>query len=205
MASAKTNRVSASERRGFRRPWLGPTTVFLIVVALGAIRLFFSAGDAEPEALAEGEYAVGYVIDGDTLALANGARVRLQGINTPEVARDGRLAEPLADEATTFALAFVNESGRRVTLTFGAERQDHYGRHLAFVWRGEMMLNEELVRAGLAHARPDYRFSGRMKRRLLAAQDEARNAGRGLWADGGPLAEPTPPQPTHALLPPPDR
>jgi len=44
------------------------------------------------------------------------------------------------------------------------------------------MLNEELVRAGLAHARLDYRYSGTMKRRLADAQDEARAAGRGLWS-----------------------
>jgi endonuclease YncB( thermonuclease family) len=44
------------------------------------------------------------------------------------------------------------------------------------------MLNEELVRAGLAHARLDYRYSGPMKRRLAAAQAEARRAGRGIWS-----------------------
>jgi endonuclease YncB( thermonuclease family) len=44
------------------------------------------------------------------------------------------------------------------------------------------MLNEELVRAGLAHARLDYHNGSIMKRRLAKAQDEAQRAGRGLWS-----------------------
>ncbi len=70
-------------------------------------------------------------------------------------------------------------------LTFGLERRDRHDRFLAFVWNGEQMLNEELVRAGLAEARLDYRYSGPMKRRLAAAQDEARRAGRGIWSVNG--------------------
>jgi micrococcal nuclease len=64
----------------------------------------------------------------------------------------------------------------------GIERIDAYGRQLAFVWHGDQMLNAELVRAGLARARLDYRYSGTMKRVLAAAQDEAREARRGLWS-----------------------
>ena len=44
------------------------------------------------------------------------------------------------------------------------------------------MLNEELVRAGLAYARRDYRYSEAMKRRFTQAQDDARRAGRGIWS-----------------------
>ena len=67
-------------------------------------------------------------------------------------------------------------------LTFSLERQDRFDRFLAFVWDDDRMLNEELVRAGLAQARLDYRYSGLMKQRLAKAQDEARRAGRGIWS-----------------------
>jgi endonuclease YncB( thermonuclease family) len=46
------------------------------------------------------------------------------------------------------------------------------------------MLNEELVRSGLAEARMDYRYSGTMKRRLADAQDEAKRRKRGMWSKG---------------------
>ena len=44
------------------------------------------------------------------------------------------------------------------------------------------MLNEELLRAGLAYARRDYRYSEAMKRRFTQAQEEAQRAGRGIWS-----------------------
>jgi endonuclease YncB( thermonuclease family) len=45
------------------------------------------------------------------------------------------------------------------------------------------MLNEELVRAGLAEARLGWNFSSTLKRRLRLAQEEARRANRGIWSD----------------------
>lgn len=147
--------------------------------------------DAVPTggAVPAGRHGVRYVIDGDTLVLASGVRVRLQGIDTPEVARGRAPGEPWSQQAKAFTQRFVATAGGHVRLSFGDERQDRYGRCLAFVWRGDTMLNEELVRAGLATARPDFRFSGRMKRRLLRAQDEAKAAGRALWSGALPGGE----------------
>ena len=105
--------------------------------------------------------------------------------------RDGIQDAPYASLAGVLPLNLPKEeahwvfpptANNRVRLTFGLERKDRYDRFLAFVWDGDVMLNEELVRAGLAFARLDYRYSGAMKRRLAAAQDEARQAGRGVWS-----------------------
>jgi micrococcal nuclease len=137
---------------------------------------------AGPELLEEGMHEVRRVVDGDTLLLTSGARVRLQGIDTPETVREGFDVEAWGPEASRFAKEFIASADNRVRLTFGLERKDRHDRFLAFVWHGERMLNEELVRAGFAHARLDYRYSGLMKRRLQRAQAEARRAGRGLWS-----------------------
>jgi micrococcal nuclease len=144
-----------------------------------------STAPSPPEALAEGMYEVRRVVDGDTLLLVSGARVRLQGIDAPETVREGFAVEAWGPQASRFADDFINRAGHRVRLTFGLERKDQYDRFLAFVWDGDVMLNEELVRAGLAHARLGYRYSGSMKRRLARAQDEARRAGRGIWSEQG--------------------
>ena len=61
-------------------------------------------------------------------------------------------------------------------------RQMRYDRILAHVWVGQRMLGEELVRAGLADAATQYSFSADAKNRLLAAQDEAKSARRGIWS-----------------------
>jgi micrococcal nuclease len=160
---------------------LGSVCVLIIVWRVVAL----NSGPAAPEVLAEGIHEVGRVVDGDTLLLASGARVRLQGIDTPETVREGHAVENWGPQASQFTKDFVECADQRVRLTFSLERKDRYDRFLAFVWDGEVMLNEELVRAGLAHARLDYRYSGPMKRRLATAQNEARRAGRGLWSDQG--------------------
>jgi micrococcal nuclease len=134
--------------------------------------------------LAEETYAVERVVDGDTVLLANGARVRLIGVDTPEAAYDGRPAEPWAREATQFTERFVAEG--RVLLRFDRERVDRHGRFLAYVWVGERMLNEELLRAGLARARTEFRYRDSVKRTFRRAEAEARDARRGIWSTSGP-------------------
>ena len=137
---------------------------------------------AAPDGLTEGIHEVRRVVDGDTLLLTSGARVRLQGIDAPESVKPDAPVEAWGPEASQFTNDFIDRANNRVRLTFSLERKDRFDRFLAFVWNGDVMLNEELVRAGLARARLGYRYSGAMKSRLAAAQDEARKAGRGIWS-----------------------
>ncbi len=155
--------------------------IFLLVLLWRAHSTVVQAPDV-PERLEEGIHEVLRDVDGDTILLASGARVRLQGINCPESVKPDWPVEPWGPEASQFTKGFLKRAHNRVRLTFSLERKDRYDRFLAFVWDGDVMLNEELVRAGLAQARLDYRYSGTMKRRLAAAQEEARKAGRGIWS-----------------------
>ena len=140
------------------------------------------------EVLTEGVHRVRRVVDGDTLLMQSGARVRLEGIDTPETVREDYPVEPWGPEASAFSKEFVKQARGRVKLTFAGERLDNYGRYLAFAWDGDQMLNEELVRAGLATARLGWNFSSTLKRRLRLAQEEAQRAKRGIWS-----GEPPPP------------
>ena len=83
---------------------------------------------------------------------------------------------------TAFTKTLVE--GRDVRLEFDHERTDRYGRILAFVYVGDQLLNEELVRAGLSPAETRFPYRQRMKRRLINAEREARTAKRGLWSSG---------------------
>ncbi len=167
--------------RRFRRRRTRPAIFFLLLFALVAVRLWQTQRlPRPPEALVEGDYRVERVIDGDTLLLANHARVRLQGIDTPETVKPDHPVEAWGPEATAFTREFV--AGGTVRLQFGLERKDEYGRFLAFVWVGDRMLNEELVRAGLATAELGFRYRPAMKRRMAAAEDEAKAAKRGMWS-----------------------
>lgn len=141
-------------------------------------------GPHPPEVLTEGPHQVQRVIDGDTLLLANGARVRLIGADTPETVQPNHPVEPWGPEASEFTRQFVE--GREVWLEFDRERVDRYGRFLAYVWVGDRMLNEELIRSGLARANLTYRYAQSKKNRFRRAEQEARSAGRGIWSTPHP-------------------
>jgi micrococcal nuclease len=169
-----------------RRYWHEPRALAFVLLCFLLILWRLQATNsapATPESLEEGIHQVRRVVDGDTLLLESGARVRLQGIDTPETVMADQPVEAWGPEASQFTKDFIERAGGDVRLTFSSERKDRHERFLAFVWSGNTMLNEELVRAGLAKARLDYRYSGIMKRRLAGAQEEAQKAARGIWSE----------------------
>lgn len=119
------------------------------------------------------------VTDGDTLVLAGGARVRVLGIDAPELEKEGRPAEFLAHKSR--ALLAEMTLGKRVRLEYDQLRYDHYGRLLAYVYLPDgTFVNAVLVRQGLARVyfhEPNHRHQDT----LLAAQREAMQANRGVW------------------------
>ncbi len=90
------------------------------------------------------------VFDGDTLALTDGRKVRLLGIDTPEIGRDGEPSQPFAEEAKEL-LRRLAGAGVRLRLRLDKERFDRYGRLLAHVFRdGGDNLQARLLGAGYA-------------------------------------------------------
>ncbi len=80
------------------------------------------------------DYArVRYVYDGDTVLLEDGRKVRLIGLNAPELGRDDQAPEPRAAAARD-ALVAILDSHRQIGLRYGRERHDRYGRVLAHLY-----------------------------------------------------------------------
>jgi micrococcal nuclease len=127
-----------------------------------------------------GSHDVVRVVDGDTVLFAPNMRVRLIGVNAPESVKPESPIEPWGPEASQFTREFL--AGGIAQLEFDRERYDQYDRSLAYVWVGDRMLNEELLRAGLARWERHYNYSSDKKARFRAAQEEARQAGRGIWS-----------------------
>ncbi|HUY92971.1 MAG TPA: thermonuclease family protein [Pirellulales bacterium] len=169
-------------QRRFRHPRRRRRGILLAaVVLLLLVRAWQQRGRVEPpEVLSEGEHRVERVIDGDTLLLADGARVRLIGVDCPETVKPDHPIEPWGPEARDFTQSFV--AGGKVRLQFDRERLDRYDRFLAYVWVGDAMLNEELVRAGLARVEHRFHYSQSIKRQFDRAEEEARTARRGIWS-----------------------
>ena len=121
------------------------------------------------------------VVDGDTIVLDGGERVRLIGVDTPETVHPQKPVERFGKEASAFTRRLLE--GRRVRLAFDQQRRDRYGRTLAYMYLPDGRLaNEEIIRQGYGHAFTKYPFAQAMMERFRAAEREAREAGRGLWA-----------------------
>lgn len=163
--------------RRYRNQILG--IIALLVIAARLINQSTKDTPADTP-LGEGPYRVERVVDGDTLLLEDRTRVRLIGVNTPEMTTDSGAPEPWAVEATEFTEAFV--ANRDIRLQFDRERLDQYDRTLAYVWVEDAMLNEALVEAGLARVPKHYRYASSVRRRFEQLQDEARAAKRGIWS-----------------------
>ncbi|MBN2292286.1 MAG: thermonuclease family protein [Pirellulales bacterium] len=181
-----TRRNKYARRQGIR--WQQGLVLLIILVVIVSSGIWRGNDQSHaPEDLSEGTYQVRRVIDGDTLLLENGARVRLICANTPETVKPDHPVEPFGPEATRFTKDFL--AGGNAYLTFDREKVDRYDRFLAYVWqdeRMELMLNEELIREGLAQAKTGYRFSAQMKKRFSRAEDEAKAEKRGIWSGGNP-------------------
>ena len=161
------------------RFWVG----WLISIAV-AIRIAYLSRQTEaPTSLAEGEYQVSFVIDGDTVKLADGKKIRLIGVDTPETHLQNQPPEKWGVEATEFTQRFVNRTNGRVRLHFDDERLDAYNRYLAYVWSDDKMLNEELIKEGFGRFLPRFRYSETMKRRFRTAEREAKSRQIGIWSD----------------------
>lgn len=121
------------------------------------------------------------VVDGDTIDLATGERVRYIGVDTPETKHPIKKVECFGKEATEKNKELVLE--KEVRLEKDVSDKDRYGRLLRYVYVQDLFVNDYLARNGFAHAAtfpPDVKFS----ELFLAAEREARENSRGLWAAG---------------------
>ncbi len=125
--------------------------------------------------------AVQRVVDGDTLRLSDGRSVRMIGLNTPELGKQGRSDEPFAVAARKRLQALVDASGGRVGLLPGKQAKDHYGRTLAYIYSASgANLEAQMLADGLGFqvaVAPNVDLVACQQ----AAERSARKAGLGLW------------------------
>lgn len=126
------------------------------------------------------------IVDGDTLVVDGGTRVRLIGIDTPETVDPRRPVECFGQEASGHLTELV-PPGTAVRLVYDVERLDRYERTLAYLYRSAdgLFVNAAMVRDGYASSYtvpPNVAHADE----FVALQREAREAGRGLWGECGP-------------------
>jgi len=118
---------------------------------------------------------VSRVIDGDTVQLEDGRKLRYAGINAPE---EGEAYHHEATQANNLLVG-----NKEVELEFGRSKTDKHDRLLAYVYVGRTFVQAELVKQGLAlimRTQPLPRYRGLLEKN----QEEARDNGRGIWTKG---------------------
>lgn len=152
----------------------------ILSVALSIVLI----GCGKSGALQEGTYYVQKIVDGDTLELSGGKKVRYIGIDTPETMK--KVGESWVFQPESYGVAAKDfnrrsVSGREVKLEFDEDKKDKYGRLLAYIYIDGDMLNERMVREGYALV---YTFPPNLRYYdlLIEAQIDARNNKRGFWA-----------------------
>lgn len=145
--------------------------VVLIGVAALAAFAFLSRGSSKENAV------VARVIDGDTIELVGGQRVRLVQIDTPE-----RHVECYGDAASALTTRLLPAGTHvRVEQDPKLDQVDRYSRELAYVWKGGDDVNVTLVRDGAAGVWFFGGRRGRYAKELLDAAEQAQAAHKGLW------------------------
>ncbi len=179
----------------------------IAVALLVAVAGFCAAGCQQGQGSGEGVISIPFgksynyddilvtrVVDGDTLRLENGERVRLIGIDTPEVhesaklyrdarrtGQDAAVIRKLGKQASNFTRGLVE--GKRVRLEFDVEKRDRYERLLAYVYlKDGTFVNAEIVKQGYASPYtfpPNVRYADL----FVKLNREARENRRGLWKE----------------------
>jgi micrococcal nuclease len=119
------------------------------------------------------------VIDGDTIEIEGGERVRYIGIDAPETVEPRKAAECFGPEATAKNKELVE--GKTVRLEKDLTDRDKYNRLLRYVYVGTTLINQELVQLGFARAwayPPDLKYQDR----IAQAQAAAKKMKNGLWS-----------------------
>lgn len=119
------------------------------------------------------------VIDGDTIEIEGGDKVRYIGIDTPETVDPKQSIQCFGQEADIKNKELVE--GKELELEKDVNNTDRYGRLLRYVWIDNEMINEKLIRLGYAKLEtvpPDVKYS----ERLIKAEKDARVKNIGLWS-----------------------
>jgi len=181
------------------------TVILLFGLLIALVTFYYNKGTAEIHSTGDWKWTmpigknhvyddvlVKRAVDGDTLVLESGERVRLIGIDTPEMHESNKLYRDASrskqsvsaiKELGKLSYEFTKNlvEGKRVSLEFDVERYDRYKRILAYVYlKDGTFVNAEIVKQGYASLMtfaPNVKYADL----FLKLYREARENRRGLW------------------------
>lgn len=144
-----------------------------------------------------GQYQVTRVVDGDTIIVNNGEAkmtIRLVGIDAPEISHSKHQpGQPFSQQSTKYLASLVLNR----TVDIKSHGPDRYGRTLGEVFVDGKSVTLEMVKTGLAEVYRGKPVAGQNMEPYWKAEEEARNAKRGIWASGDKYVSPREWRKTH--------
>lgn len=169
--------MAARRRRstGTRRRVVSAAVILLVALLIVVFRLVEEIG---PDRSPLDRFVVARIIDGDTIELEGGDRLRLLAIDTPES------GEPLHDEAAAMLSRLV--LGKTAEIRFAGRRRDGYGRLLGYLFIDSLYINRVVIDSGYGYVYlfKDNDLSSPLVEQLIEAQRGAMARDVGLWAIG---------------------
>lgn len=175
-----------TKKDAIRRLFLRLSLFLPLLLLFGVAQSPAASAETATAACASGLFdetaIIHHIHDGDTLTLVDGRKIRLIGINTPELAQGNKPAEPYA-RAATHTLKSLFEKDKTIKLLHGKDKKDHYGRTLAHALLPDgQNVQAILLKQGLARVitvPPNTRFAPC----YLEMERQARCGKTGLWQD----------------------
>lgn len=146
---------------------------FLIIV------LLFSFNNVKAETISFNE-----CVDGDTVDLKIDGKikkVRFLAIDTPETKHPTKGEEPYGKEASNYTCSIL-KNANKITLEYEKNKNDKYGRVLAWVFTDDQLLQAKLVKKGLAkvaYLYDDYKYTEKLQK----LESEAKQNKLKIWSD----------------------
>jgi len=159
--------------RSNRRRLVSAALVIMVALLIVVLRLVEEVGQ---ERKPSDRFVVARIIDGDTIELEGGDRLRLLAIDTPEK------GEPLYAEASAMLERLA--LGRDARIEFAGRRRDGYGRLLGYLFIDTLYINKTVIDSGLGYVYlfKDTDLNSPLIETLLESQASAIQRDVGLWA-----------------------
>lgn len=172
----KKIKLTKKQQKKLSKSWLG----ILVLLAIFGYNFY-----QDHKIIAPGErfeVTLDRCIDGDTAWFYNGdekIKVRFLYIDTPESTRQ---IEPYGKEAKEYTKKLLTEA-MTIELEWNedGDRQDKYGRYLAWVFVDGELLQEKIAREGLVEKFYDYGYEYTYKGDVIAADEEAKRLKKGIY------------------------
>jgi len=167
--------------------WKGKSSLTTIVsVIVIALFMYFTSGEDLEEASAPGYIPVELVttIDGDTIRVmyeGKERKLRYLLIDTPELNHKQQGKQPFAEEATKRNDELLKSGNVEIEFDIG-EREDKYGRLLAYVYVDGKSVQQQLIEEGLARVAYIYPPNTKHLDPFKDAEGKAQQSGIGIWS-----------------------